>query len=172
MPGFEWNEFRREKDDYFRTSRRSPLSAEQKASFRGLRYFPASEQWVFDVPLDRYASPKKVYLTTNTGEAQEYLNIGQVHFSVGGEGVTLQVYQSTREDDYFIPFVDATAPEETYGAGRYLEPELVKEGWLRLDFNRAYNPYCAYNDLWSCPIPPVENRLKIRIEAGEMKFHE
>lgn len=168
----EWDTLRREKDDYFRTSRHSPLSAEQKATFQGLRYFPASEQWVFDVPLELYASPKKVLLTTNTGDVQEYLNVGQVCFSVNGEEVILRVYQSTPGDDYFIPFVDATAPHETYGAGRYLEPDIIREGWLRLDFNQAYNPYCAYNDLWSCPIPPVENRLKIRIEAGEMNFHE
>ena len=172
MSVFAWSEFRREKDDYFRTSRHSPLSAEQKASFQGLRYFPANEQWVFNVPLERYASPKKGFLATNTGEMQEYLNVGQVHFVVEGEEVILQVYQATQGDDYFIPFVDATAPKETYGAGRYLEPEVIGEGWLRLDFNQAYNPYCAYNDLWSCPIPPVENRVKIRIEAGEMKFHD
>lgn len=172
MSVLDWNEFRREKDDYFRTSRHSPLSAEQKATFKGLRYYPSSEQWVFDVPLEPYASPKKVILTTNTGEVQEYLNVGRVRFSVEGEEATLQVYQSTLGDDYFIPFVDATAPQETYGAGRYLEPEVIREGWLRLDFNQAYNPYCAYNDLWSCPIPPEENRLKIRIEAGEMKFHD
>lgn len=88
MSVFEWEEFRREKDDYFGTSRHSLLSAEQKATFQGLRYFPVSEQWVFDVPLERYAFPKKVFLATNS------------------------------------------------------------------------------------PIPPVENWLKIRVEAGEMKFHE
>ena len=74
--------------------------------------------------------------------------------------------------DFFLPFVDATAPDETYGAGRYLDIEPIGDGKFLIDFNYAYNPYCAYNDKWSCPIPPKENRLKVRIEAGEKKYYE
>jgi uncharacterized protein (DUF1684 family) len=81
----------------------------------------------------------------------------------------LQVYEA--EYGYFLPFSDATAPAETYGAGRYLEPEDLGGDKLVLDFNLAYNPYCAYNERWSCPLPPAANRLKVRIEAGEKKFH-
>jgi uncharacterized protein (DUF1684 family) len=83
----------------------------------------------------------------------------------------LQVYFSEGGFDYFMPFVDATAPEETYGAGRYLEPADMGDGKLRVDFNQAYNPNCAYNDNWSCPLPPQANRISVRIEAGEKKFH-
>jgi hypothetical protein len=83
---------------------------------------------------------------------------------------TLQVYQDPEGGDFFLPFVDATAPEETYGAGRYLDVEAPRDGKFLIDFNYAYNPYCAYNDKWSCPIPPKENRLKVQIEAGEKNF--
>jgi hypothetical protein len=90
---------------------------------------------------------------------------------VEGQEAALQVYESVDQPgSFFIPFVDATAPEETYGAGRYLEPEEVHRDELLLDFNFAYNPYCAYNDRWSCPFPPPENRLKVRVEAGEKSF--
>jgi uncharacterized protein (DUF1684 family) len=82
----------------------------------------------------------------------------------------LQVY-ADGYGGYFLPFADATSPQETYGAGRYLEPEEVSPGILHVDFNLAYNPFCAYNERWSCPIPPHENRLKVRIEAGEKKFN-
>ena len=75
-------------------------------------------------------------------------------FSVKGQAAILQVYVSEEGFDYFVPFVDATAPEETYGAGRYLEPGDLGDGKLYVDFNLAYNPYCAYNDNWSCPLPP------------------
>ena len=110
-------------------------------------------------------------MPTSTGDQQEYWHVGHVSFSVNGRTASLQAYLPTEGGNYFIPFVDATAPAETYGAGRYLEPEDLGDGRLHLDFNLAYNPYCAYNDRWSCPIPPRQNRLPVRIEAGEKNFH-
>jgi hypothetical protein len=92
---------------------------------------------------------------------------------VNGQEVTLQVYESEdNPGEYFLPFLDATAPLETYGGGRYLEPERVGEDKLLVDFNLAYNPWCVYGDEWSCPFPPAENRLNVRIEAGEKKFEQ
>ena len=111
-------------------------------------------------------------MATSTGDEQEYLHVGEIHFVVQGQTAVLQVYVSVTGGEYFIPFVDATAPAETYGAGRYLEPDDLGDGRLHVDFNLAYNPYCAYNDRWSCPIPPRENRLAVRIEAGEKKYHD
>jgi uncharacterized protein (DUF1684 family) len=111
-------------------------------------------------------------MQTSTGGVQEYFKVGQIRFKVGAQDAALQMYESVdNPGSYFVPFVDATAPAETYGAGRYLEPEEIHAGELLVDFNFAYNPYCAYNDRWSCPFPPPENRLKVRIEAGEKKFH-
>jgi hypothetical protein len=109
-------------------------------------------------------------MTTSTGSVKEYYKYGQFSFEVNGQPVTLQVYQDLDRNYFFLPFVDATAPDETYGAGRYLDLEPEQGNTFTIDFNYAYNPYCAYNDRWNCPIPPKENRLAIRIEAGEKNF--
>jgi uncharacterized protein (DUF1684 family) len=162
--------FRSDKDEFFKTGHQSPLAAEQKQEFTGLKYYSENAALRLELPLERFAQPEQVLLATSTGDEREYWHIGQVRFTVDGKIATLQVY----EDDYgfFVPFVDATAPEETYGAGRYLEPHEVRSNILALDFNLAYNPYCAYNERWSCPLPPSANRLAVRIEAGEKKFHD
>jgi len=161
--------FRIEKDDFFRSGNQSPLTEEQKRTFAGLNYFPERPSLRFELNLERVTSPSQVILVTSTGEKREYIQIGQIRFSVAGVEAVLQVY----EDDYgyFLPFVDSTAPEETYGAGRYLEPHELRSDVLYVDFNLAYNPYCAYNERWSCPLPPSANRIDVRIEAGEKKFH-
>ncbi|MGD0610785.1 MAG: DUF1684 domain-containing protein [Anaerolineales bacterium] len=168
----ELTDFRKAKDVFFKTDSQSPLSREQRKTFAGLRYFSENPGLIFELALEKTAPPEHVVVATSTGEQQEFWHVGQIRFDVRGQKATLQVYQSIRGGDYFIPFVDATAPEETYGAGRYLEPEELPDGRLQVDFNRAYNPYCAYNDQWSCPLPPRENRLAVRIDAGEMKFHD
>ncbi len=168
----ELDEFRNLKDEFFRDHFQSPLTKGQQKQFKGLNYFVENPALRLELPIERYAQPERVKMQTSMGEVQDYLKVGQIHFQVDGQTVALQVYES--EDNpgsYFVPFVDATAPEETYGAGRYLEPEDLGDDKLLVDFNVAYNPYCAYNDRWSCPFPPPENRLKVRIEAGEKKFH-
>ena len=91
---------------------------------------------------------------------------------VDGEAVSLTVYRGGYGDEFFLPFADATTGRETYGAGRYLEVAVQEDGMHLVDFNHAYNPYCAYNPRWSCPIPPVENRLKVPIRAGEKLFQD
>ena len=166
----ELEKFRREKDDFFRGGNQSPLDAEQQRAFSGLNYYPENPSLRLELALERSAKPAKVILATSTGDEREYVQVGQVRFDVGGQEASLQVY----EDDYgfFLPFSDATGPGETYGAGRYLEPHEIRPDVLYVDFNLAYNPYCAYNERWSCPLPPSSNRLKVRIEAGEKKFHE
>ncbi len=169
----EVTEFRKAKDNFFRTAAQSPLTPEQKKDLAGLHYFPENPALRFELPLERYANPERITMQTNTGATQQYFKLGQVRFKVNGEDAALQVYESVdNPGSYFVPFVDATAPAESYGAGCYLEPEEHHAGELVIDFNLAYNPYCAYNDRWSCPFPPPENRLKVRIEAGERKYHK
>jgi uncharacterized protein len=162
--------FRMEKDELFRTGDQSPLTVDQQHKFTGLNYYPENPSLRLELELERFPRPESVILATSTGDEREYLKIGQVRFIVNGEEAVLQIY----EDDYgfFLPFSDATAPDETYGAGRYLEPHELRADILYVDFNLAYNPYCAYNERWSCPLPPSANRLQIRIEAGEKKFHD
>ncbi len=168
----ELDEFRKMKDDFFRDHSQSPLASDQRKNFAGLNYFPENDALRFELPLKRFEQPERVPMQTSKGDVQDYFKVGQIHFPVDTEMVTLQVYEAADGGgEYFVPFVDATASDETYGAGRYLEPEAMGGNLLRVDFNLAYNPYCAYNDRWSCPYPPAENRLKVRIEAGETNFH-
>jgi uncharacterized protein (DUF1684 family) len=162
--------FRQEKDHFFKNDPNSPLSEEQKLIFDKLEYYPEDPELNMDLDLELIDPPGQVMLITSTGDRRNYLHKGQIRFQVKGQEAILQVYEDGY-GGYFLPFVDATAPLETYGAGRYMEPEEVSPGVLHVDFNLAYNPFCAYNDRWSCPIPPHENRLKVRIEAGEKKFH-
>ncbi len=164
------DQFRAQKDDFFQHDWQSPLEADQRADFHGLKYFPENPALRLTTPIEEYADKETVTMITSTGSAREYLKYGHFSFEVNGERATLQIYRDAEGGDFFLPFVDATAPAETYGAGRYLEIEPNEDGEFLIDFNYAYNPYCAYNDKWSCPIPPKENRLSVRIEAGEKNF--
>jgi uncharacterized protein (DUF1684 family) len=96
--------------------------------------------------------------------------VGRVRFEVDGAPVALTDFRDGDRGSYFIPFRDASAGRETYGFGRYLEPQGRPDGTLDIDFNYAYNPFCAYGEGWSCPIPPEENRLSVAIPAGERAF--
>jgi uncharacterized protein (DUF1684 family) len=111
-----------------------------------------------------------VRMQTTTGDVQSYERFGRIRFEVEGQEAALTLYHN--EYGFFLPFADSLAGRETYGAGRYLEPEPLPDGRILVDFNLAYNPYCAYNEHWSCPITPAENRLKVPIRAGEMTFEE
>jgi len=162
-------QFRQEKDEFFKTSRQSPLTAEQKREFGGLRYYPENPSLRLELKLERFLQADSVVLATSTGDEQEYFHVGQIRFEVDGQATSLQIYEA--EHGFFLPFADDTAPDETYGAGRYLEPHPLGGDLFAVDFNLAYNPYCAYNEHWSCPLPPSANRLKVRIAAGENKFH-
>ena len=122
-----------------------------------------------EVAIEAYPTQETVKMQTTTGDAQNYTRYGRIKFSVEDQEVALTVFAS--EDGFFLPFADSLAGVETYGAGRYLEVEPAGEGKFLVDFNYAYNPYCAYNEAWSCPVTPAENRLKAPIRAGEKVFH-
>ena len=164
------DDFRREKDEFFKHDPQSPLTPEQRKEFNGLKYYAENPALRIVTPIEEYKDKQPVTMITSTGSVQEYVKYGQFTFEVNGQKATLQVYQDPDQGSFFLPFVDATAGEETYEAGRYLEIEPEPDGRFLVDFNYAYNPYCAYNENWSCPIPPKENRLSVRIEAGEKKF--
>ena len=166
----EIDDFRAEKDEFFRGESQSPLTREQKRTFEGLEYFPENEALRLEVEVERLFDQTPLEMQTSTGGVQMYVRHSRFKFQVDGQDAELTIYQN--ESGYFLPFVDSLAGKETYPAGRYLEPDELHGNRFLVDFNLAYNPYCAYNDRWSCPLPPSANRLKVRIEAGEMKFHE
>jgi uncharacterized protein len=162
--------FRAEKDALFGGDPQSPLTHEQRANFKGLNYFPENDALRLEVKLDEFENRERFEMQTSTGNVQVYEKVGKFTFAVEGEEAELTIYQSGH--GYFLPFVDSLAGTETYPAGRYLEPEPLPGSRFFVDFNLAYNPYCAYNEIWSCPITPAENRLKVAIRAGEKLFHE
>ena len=167
---FNLDKFRTEKDEFFGNDPQSPLTYEQRRAFQGLKYFPENAALRLEIQVEKSADHETVTIQTTGGEPQIYQRHGRFKFSVEGQTAELTLYSS--EDGFFLPFVDSLAGKETYPAGRYVEVEQLANGNFRVDFNLAYNPYCAYNDQWSCPLTPAENRLKVAIRAGEKLFHE
>lgn len=165
----ELESFRVEKDIFFSSHLQSPLTREQKKDFQGLHYFPENESLNLEVQVDEFSVKEKFEMQTSTGDIQIYEKFGKFKFQVDGEEAELTIYRSSH--GFFLPFVDSLAGRETYPAGRYLDLESLPRSRFLVDFNAAYNPYCAYNEMWSCPITPVENRLKVAIRAGEKLFH-
>jgi len=161
-------EFRAEKDSFFAKDHHSPLTPEQKREFKSLNYFPENLNLRLDVDVDVFPKQEDVQIQTSTGDLQDYKKFGRFQFSVDGQTAELTIFVS--EHGYFLPFVDSLAGEDTYPAGRYLEIEQTSNGKFLVNFNQAYNPFCAYNDAWSCPLTPFENRLKVPIRAGEKVF--
>jgi len=164
-------EYRRRRDEFFRNHPNSPLLPEQKERFKGLSYYPENPELRFVVELDRDAvSHDPVLLATTTGEPKEFIPAGKITVTIEGKPVSFVVYREVGRGRYFLPFRDATAGKETYPVGRYLDPQETPDGKLVVDFNYAYNPYCAYNDRWTCPIPPAENVVDVPIRAGEKSY--
>ena len=164
-------QFRQSKNEFFKSAQ-SPLPSKARADFTGLRYFAEKTDLRFSLPLERDPSTATILMQTSTGAERVYQRLGWVTFTVDGSSARLALYAPEGIEqplEAFVPFMDATGGVETYEGGRYVEAALTGET-VALDFNLAYNPYCAYADHWSCPIPPLENRLKIAIRAGEKTF--
>jgi uncharacterized protein (DUF1684 family) len=163
---------RAHKDAFFSSSHDSPIPHERRRDFGGLPYFPADPRFHFEdvqprpVPDD---VPRSVTMQTSDGRERDAERAGILDVTVDGRPVSLTAYRFSGDDPHqlFAPFRDATSGVETYGAGRYLDLEADEDGRVDLDFNLAYNPFCAYSEAYSCPLPPPENRLPVRIEAGE-----
>ena len=169
MADNELKRFRAEKDRVFANDPGSPLAAQQRSAFRGLAYFEENPKLVIQATVDRDVEPGDVVMGTTAGDEQVYQRYGWVRFDVDGERAQLVLYSSEDSDELFLPFRDATSGHESYGAGRYLEVHAHGDH-VTVDFNYAYNPNCAYDPSWSCPLPPPENWLKVPIRAGEKVF--
>jgi len=169
MSGDKLKRFRAEKDRVFGEDPHSPLTLEQRRGFRGLAYFDENPALVIKATVDRDVEPGEVRMATSAGDEQVYQRYGIVRFRVDGEAAQVVLYSSDDSDELFIPFRDTTSGRETYGAGRYLEVHTHRDD-VTIDFNYAYNPNCAYDPAWSCPLPPAENWLKVPIRAGEKMF--
>jgi uncharacterized protein (DUF1684 family) len=159
---------RRSKDRYFAEHVGSPLEPGDRPGFEGLDYYPPDQALVFRARLEP-GDREEVRVATSDDRVKVYRRAGRVSFEVEGHPLGLTVYDAGGPG-LFIPFRDATSGSETYGGGRYLDVDLESDGSVAVDFNQAYNPYCAYSDGYSCPIPPPENALAVPIRAGERAF--
>lgn len=153
------------------------LTPEDFEHFTALDFYPINLKYRVTANLVRTPNEKPFLMPTTTERLPEYVKYGEAHFSVDDKDLKLELYQSTKHDkeegyeDYlFLPFTDLTSGDGSYGGGRFLDARIPKGDKMVLDFNKAYNPYCAYNSKYSCPIPPKVNDLLVRIEAGVKAF--
>lgn len=165
------DDFRKHKDAYFASGEHSPLDHEQRGQFRNLAYFDYEPALQFELtPESAPDQGDHLTLATSDGRSVEFLITGIVRFPVGNDEHTLTLFRDIDRGRLFLPFADQTNGVETYQGGRYLDPQEKPDGTISIDFNYAYNPYCAYSQGWSCPLPPDRNTLPVAIHAGEKSF--
>lgn len=160
---------RADKDAQFLNGPDTPVPEDKKAALLPLRYYPIDPAYSVPAAL-KLADERPIYqMPTSTGDLRRYQHVGAVEFTFQGQPMSLGAFveEGAPITTLFIPFADETTGQETYSAGRYLELHPNAQGVYTIDFNRAYNPYCAYNAAYDCPFPPPSNRLKVPIRAGE-----
>jgi uncharacterized protein (DUF1684 family) len=168
---------RTEKDEWMKSEENSPLPEEDKANFAGLQYYPVDLSLRFEGSITRYDSVIPDTIIGTKGDLRPSVKYGYFPFTYRGKEYKLEVYKILRESpEYakylFLGFNDASSGHETYGGGRYIDMTENEENFYLVDFNLAYNPYCAYNPRYSCAIPPAANRLPFKVTAGEKIFKE
>ena len=181
MTSTEWEQQirfeRRQKDEFFRLHPQSPIPAEDRSGFTGLDYYPPDAGYRFEIALEEHNQKSVLRIEDTQGNERGFIRWGQFSFVIGGKEYQLQAYKSSAgEERLFIPFRDTTSGKETYGAGRYLdltegEHRTAQGKWI-LDFNQAYNPWCAYSDHYACPFVDPENWLQVEIHAGEKDYRK
>ena len=161
------------KDEFMARHPESPFVA-GRVPFHDLRYFPPDAKYRVRAVLRRAPAPEEAYLRTNRDGQAVMRYLGNLSFSIGGRTLTLGVYHAGEGvgTSVFVPFRDRTSGDESYGPGRYLTLELNESDEYELDFNRAFNPYCAYTDDYECGFPPAENDLPVEVRAGEKAWAE
>lgn len=169
--------FRRERDELFRTHPQSALSGEQKAAFKTIDYFPYDSALRFVLPIDTNVEPEVFELDLQDEGVMRMRRFGKIHFEIDDQLLSLSLFWIMGYGGgVFLPFRDATSNRETYGGGRYLLDSIKhadlgqEDSKLVVDFNYAYNPSCAYNARWVCPLSPTDNKLPVAIRAGEKRY--
>lgn len=172
-------EFQDNLNKEYADAKESPLMKEDLAEFKGLDFFPIDVAYIVTAKFVKSKNEKVFQMKTSTSRLPEYKKYGELHFILNGKELKLNVYQNMDliqregyEDYLFLPFSDLTNGKESYIGGRYIDMRIQKGKTWTIDFNKAYNPYCAYNHKYSCPKVPLENDLPIEIKAGVKKFHD
>ena len=170
-------EWQKEMNASFKDASKSPLKEKDLKMFKALEFFPYDSAYIVEATLKRTPDEKPFKMKTTTDRLPEYVKYGEVTFQLKGGTYQLNIYQNLDlmddegyEDFLFLPFLDDTNGEESYGGGRYVEGRIPDGDILEIDFNKAYNPYCAYNEKYSCPIVPRENYIPEKVEAGVKVF--
>lgn len=172
-------DFQKKLNEEFADATKSPLTEEDRLKFTALEFFPIDPDFIVEATFTKSKSEKAFGMKTSTERAPMYVKYGELSFTIKGEKFTLNVYQNLEliklkeyKKHLFLPFSDLTSGNETYVGGRYIDLEIPKGKTITIDFNQAYNPYCAYNYKYSCPLVPLENDLSTHINAGVKKFHD
>ena len=169
--------FQQELNSEFKDASKSPLKKNDRKDFKGLDFFKVDSAFVVQATLSRATDEKPFKMKTTTDRLPEYIKYGEITFDLKGESFKLSVYQNqdlmkdeSFEDYLFLPFLDDTNGDESYGGGRYIDLRIPNGQIMTVDFNTAYNPYCAYNEEYSCPIVPRENYVDVEVRAGVKVF--
>jgi uncharacterized protein (DUF1684 family) len=179
---FSWEaveKFQNELNAEYADSKTSPLLPEDLKEFKSLDYYPANEKFYVVAQFVRTANEQPFEMKTSTDRKPVYVKYGEAHFSIEGQLFKLNIYRNielSKKEQYkdylFLPFSDLTCGNESYIGGKYIDLKIPQGDTIVIDFNRSYNPYCAYSPKYSCPKVPLENDLKIAIRAGVKKFHD
>jgi len=163
----------------FAEAGKSPLTEEDRSHFKALEFFPINEKFAVLATFVKSKGEKSFEMKTTTTRTPMYIKYGELHFKLEGKDFKLDVFQNLDlmkkkgfKDYLFLPFSDLTSGNESYIGGRYIDLKIPKGNTILIDFNQAYNPYCAYNPKYSCPIVPLQNDLMVEIKAGVKKFHD
>lgn len=169
--------FQQKLNKEFSSKEESPLKEEDLANFKSLDFFPIDSSFIVNATLTIHKDSEPFAMKTTSDRLPIYKVYATASFELQGKSFSLEIYQNEKlvltaeyEDYLFLPFTDNTNGDSSYGGGRYLDLKLPEGDSIIIDFNQAYNPYCAYNDKYSCPIPPKNNNLDIEILAGVKSF--
>jgi len=175
----EIQKWQQEQNSEFKDTKTSPLTADGLASFEKLHFYDIDEDYKIKASLELNKNQKEFGMKTTTARLPVYVKYGVASFSIKGQSFSIYIYQNVEfakqekyEDFLFMLFTDNTSGSTSYAGGKYIDLRIPKEGEkLLIDFNKSYNPYCAYNHKYSCPIPPDEDHLNIEIKAGVKAYH-
>ena len=175
-------EYQQELNASYKDATKSPLKKKDLKTFKGLDFFPVDSTFIVIAKLTKIANAPTFEMATTTDRKPLYKEYGLLNFQLKGKDCALTIYQSQDDlsdeeykDYLFLPFTDATSGDESYGGGRYMDAMTTDEkadGTIEINFNNTYNPYCAYNDKYSCPLTPRKNHLNIEIKAGIKVFEK
>jgi uncharacterized protein (DUF1684 family) len=155
----------------------SILDSLDQIPFKGLEFYPINTKFYVEAKFVRTPNEKPFLMKTSTDRLPEYVKYGEAHFNIDGKELKLSIYQNVKyskieeyKNDLFLPYTDLTSGDGSYGGGKYLDLKIPDGETIIIDFNKTYNPYCAYSHRYSCPVPPEENDLLVRIEAGVKEY--